>query len=907
MTPGDMTPGDVMSSAPTAPGALLDEARLSPDGSGRLAGVRRMIEDGAVSVLSLDMFDTIVWRRVPRPTDAFVLLGVELAEADMLDRQLRPAAFRRLRIEAEERARQVRKANGDGVEVTLEEIWSHVPLHVRNFLPVEPFVEREIELERLVTYPDLDIVDLAELAAARSCRLAIVSNTYFSGQQLARLIARPEMEALRQAQIFTSSKFGVGKADGLWKIVIEELDVPADRIVHVGDEHASDVEAPGELGVHTVHFRRVDDKTRKVLELEGALPETPVGPSDVVVDARSGDYGLTGLRAKVSGRSDGLGLSADQATAWRFGATVLGPVLTGFADWVHDRAVELGATTAWCMMREGELLADLVGRMGTDRHSGIKGQPVWLSRHVTAKATLTTGEPDELRKLLNRRLVPTVAEYLANLGLKTGEVPEFRHCAAERMDQPGLAAEVVDTLGTNKHLRRRIVAESTATRARLVNYLAPVLSEAGDVTILVDLGWGGTIQRQLVDVLRLSGINRRIVGMYLATNELATAKLLDGVEIAGYLIDGGEPRQAIVEIGRSPEIIEQSCLASCGSVSDFTDEGEPILDSFSAPPEQVTSKIAVQQGVRAFQREWLRYDRGVEGFARLDGGERPQLLEILRRSVSNPTPEEAATFGAWTHDDNFGVDKRERVIPDRLAAYVPYLSPPDLLEMTMQDAFWPLGLAAEYDGGLAAATRAVLAGRMSKEDFESRRTPSAVEVSVDSGRGWSGHQQRPLRVNPNGLSYAHFDLRADAITSVRLDPCDHLAVFRIDWIDLGLRVRGQSEPVRSTLAGSDDLSALVYSGCRWLYDGVGIGFGDDPQIHIPIAHRAAGEIYGVELTVAMAVMTLPASRSAVELHRSDFGTSWAWAMGKIRNEAATGGPSAVGRGALRMAKRRLGA
>jgi hypothetical protein len=558
------------------------------------------------------------------------------------------------------------------------------------------------------------------------------------------------------------------------------------------------------------------------------------------------------------------------------------------------------------MMREGEFLADLVGRAAAARGSARPARPVWLSRHVTARATITEGSEDELALLLNRRLVPTVAEFLANVGLGLGEVPELRSAAGERMDQPALAADVLGTLAGSDHLRTRVLAESAAARARLVASLAPMLHEEGDTSLLVDLGWAGTIQRQLVSVLRLSGIERRLVGCYLMTNHGAGARVLDGVEITGYLSDCGEPWNDVVQIGRSPEVLEQCCLATCGSLVDFDGAGEPVLDGSVPPPEQVTSKVAVQHGVRAFQREWQRYATAVPGWAPLDGRERPALLEILRASVSAPTAAEARTFGAWTHDDNFGVDRREQVIPDRLGAYTPYLSPLDLLEMTMQDAFWPLGLAAEYDPALASATQAVLAGAIPREAFSARRPAEAVEMWVDSGAGWHANQKKPLRINRNGLSYIHFDIRAESVRTVRLDPADHAAIFRIDWIDLALRVRGNPEPVRVRLERTEDFSAFVYAGCRWLYDGVGIAFGDDPQIHIPVAHRAGGEIYGVELTAALAVMSLPPTTQAVGLGGAAYGTAVTAALGKVRREASAGGPAAVGRGALRYVRRRLG-
>jgi FMN phosphatase YigB (HAD superfamily) len=883
----------------------LEEGALPIDGSSRLKSARRRIETGAVSVVTLDMFDTIVWRTVPRPTDAFVLLATRLEDEGVLVAGVDPMAFRRLRTEAERCARTLKESGGDGSEVTLDEIWDQFPppLLLRD---MDVAARLEVDLEVAITRPDLDVIAFAEFAAEHDCRLAVVSNTYLSAEDLARILDGCGAGVLRDVRIFASSAFGVSKANGLWKIVLDEIDVPPERVLHVGDELTSDVVVPSEHGVHTVHLPKTDAPTDLVFRRERAVPAEHLPPRPHALDVRRGDYGLTGLRAKVGIRAGSIDLPAEHVTAWHYGATVLGPVLTGFADWVSREAERLGVRSIRCMMREGEFLADLVGRAGTGRDATIPAVPVWLSRAVTAKAIISEADATELAGLLNRRLVPTVREYVTNLGLRMGEVPALRSAASERMDQPHLAREVIESLIDSDHLRTRIVAESTATRARLLDYLRPLLLEDGPTTLLVDLGWGATIQWQLRRALQLAGIDHNLVGLYLATNSAAIPRALQGLDVRGYLANFGEPYEAIEQIGRSPEIIEQACLATCGSLTDFTPDGQAVLDSSMPPPDQVTSKTAVQHGVRAFQREWLRYGAALPVRPGLDGGERAHLVEILYRSVVQPTAEEARTFGTWSHDDNFGVNQREEVIAPRLGAYAPYLSPPDLAEMTMHEAFWPLGVAAQYDPSLAAATQLVLSGALRADDFGPGRDPLQVRVAADTGAGWDHWQHRPLRFNRNGLSYARFDIRAEGIVSVRFDPCDHPAMFRIDWIELGLRLRGSGEPERVRIEGPDALGSLVYSGCRWLYDGVGIGVGDHCEIHIPMHQWTPREVYGVEVTVAMAVLPLPRSAGEVGLSRSDFGTSLSWALGKVRAEATNGGVRAVGRGAVRFARRRIG-
>ena len=56
-------------------------------------------------LLSLDVFDTLLWRRVAKPTDVFEILGQRLAEDGFLAAGCTPALFAQLRIRAETLAR----------------------------------------------------------------------------------------------------------------------------------------------------------------------------------------------------------------------------------------------------------------------------------------------------------------------------------------------------------------------------------------------------------------------------------------------------------------------------------------------------------------------------------------------------------------------------------------------------------------------------------------------------------------------------------------------------------------------------------------------------------------------------------------------------------------------------------
>ena len=67
-------------------------------------------------VVSFDVFDTLLLRDVDRPEEVFSFVGAKLGYPD----------FRRLRVEAERRAREKKSRAPGAGEVTLSEIWQEL-------------------------------------------------------------------------------------------------------------------------------------------------------------------------------------------------------------------------------------------------------------------------------------------------------------------------------------------------------------------------------------------------------------------------------------------------------------------------------------------------------------------------------------------------------------------------------------------------------------------------------------------------------------------------------------------------------------------------------------------------------------------------------------------------------------
>lgn len=858
-----------------------------------------MITDKSCAVLSLDIFDTILWRRVPRPTDIFAIVGSRLREAGICPAWLTDATFRRMRFVAEQNARESRGSLGS--EVSLFDIWRAMPLEVFGNALVEELVDTEVEVEREFTVVDLDIAEVIGLARKHDVPVVLVSDTYFTEDHLRYLLDRPELGSMADVRVFRSHQHGLDKGSGLWEIVLNDLGRSPDQVLHIGDNEEADYEVPAELGIRTVHYQRIDERFAHVLEREHEQVE-PFGPFASYLDPRHGDFGLTSLRAKTL-QANGSDSESTVDASWRYGAAVLGPVLTGFAEWVARKAHESGTRVVFCPMREGEMLSALVNNAAQARGWKVEAKPIWLSRHVVSLAAVESFDTESLHQLIRRGYQLSVRQLLAMLHLRTGDVPSLAGELDTILDNGIVCEQVSIALTETPHIRNRLAARSAAVRDRLVKVLRASGALDHPELTLVDLGWGGTIQFYLAQALRNANIEVTPAGLYLATDDRSARVYLAGLRAEGYLAQAGHPQEIAATLSRSPEVLEQCVNALCGSLVDFREDGSPILGAVADSPSQNAERQAVQDGMLAFQRQWNRYVDNSDGtWPDLTGSARERLANIIVSAIKTPVTDEAAVFGNWRHEDNFGSSVVTRLLAEDLIPAIPYMSPNDLDDLKMRDSFWP-ALIASSDPSLAAAVRALSTGEIDSSAFEPSGEPFDTQLwyhTIDDK--WHEGPSRRVRINHNGLSFARMDFEAGETDRISLAIPGRPAVVRIDWIELRVIAGGRvlGHPLRWDKP--EDFSGLTYIDCRWLGANMVEFMSPGAAVVLPVAARSGANVTSAQITVAFAMLPQSMSRFA---HRLPLGSKFARISGRLRDEYRVRGATGVAAGAARVALRKL--
>ncbi len=640
----------------------------------------------ASRLLSLDIFDTLLFRAVAHPHDVFTLMGRRALERGWLPGHLTAEHVRSLRLNAEQRARQQKNPSGPA-EVTLADIWEAMPFAAAHRAQL---VDLEVETESEVCFRNPAIWRLVTRARAHGIPVALVSDMYLTRRDLERLLTRAGCALEYFDEILVSSDGRGAKWNGeLFDRLAERFPGIRRRdMLHVGDNICSDVERASQAGLQSVHYPATDRRLAERVTLERLRHGGSAGQLDA----------LRRLAASRCAESD-----AEAAWWFELGATVLGPFLTAFARSVVTACAADNIRVVRPLMREGALLSELLKVAAGAHGVGLDIEPLHVSRAAVWLPSLDSFDDRAIHELCARPHI-TTREALALVGIDVVPpvlAPHSDTSLASSTD----ARTVLSTYLRRADVRAGIDAHRLAARERLVRFLHDRCRDAERVA-LVDLGFHGTVG---VAIERLmSGSSHTRWTQFLAIGAESVERLwFEGRDVRAFVGGPGSLSDLVPALVRHAAVLE-AMLVSGETTVGYLDRPEgvaPVTSARQCPHEQHEAVDACHRGILAFQRAWIETDASTQrAFSARE--DRRSLCEMLHRLIDLPSPEEADWIGALAHEHNSGTAARERLVP--LAPLAAGASPEDVLEGTGTEwqtmvvpVLWPQGLVtARWPGYL---------------------------------------------------------------------------------------------------------------------------------------------------------------------------------------------------------------
>ncbi len=631
-------------------------------------------------VISFDVFDTLIVRKVAAPRDVFLHLATLSPFSDW---RLETGALAQHRQAAEMDARRAAAQSRGSGEVSLQEIHAVLAgMLSRPSSDVPAMVRAEQLLERALCVAHPYLRTLFARAVNEGKTVWCVSDTYHDAAFLAELLESCGY-ALTDVLVASSADQRKSKGDGtLLPQLAHEAGVPPVQVLHIGDHPRADFTLPAQHGFlavcHPWAASRHDDRASEL-------------PGDAIA------LGL----AQIGSRT----VRPAFPFWWRFGYAVAGPLLSAFACWLQERFAADRIDRAYFLLRDGEIILD-IHRALLGARAGPGLSLLESSRRAFVLPAVEAGQRSIASQLLATENPRPAREFLERFGVSTAGLGDaFRAVGLTSGDEvvaPNdlFALTKVRALLSRHDVGAAVLARSRAERALLWAYLTQEGVTAPGRVALVDIGWSGTIQKALMGVGSLQRHRFDISGYYLGS--LAPiVEDLDGSRQQGFLFDAGMPGERAEVILELRQLVEFICTTTRGSLKGFRREGDTIVPEHSPvdhPGSQQVHLAELRAGALAFARG-LAHERRVFGEQPIGAA---AAMRELGRTITNPTAADAIAIGNLRHGDGLG--------SDRLRSIAAFGEAPHTRESLLQDyrrAYWPAGLLARREPA-ALALRALL-------------------------------------------------------------------------------------------------------------------------------------------------------------------------------------------------------
>lgn len=745
----------------------------------RLLPLADAVKAGQFDVLSVDIFDTLLWRRVPEPKDIFALAGTKLVEAGLLRSGVSPVVFQALRASAEKAARAVQEARTGSREVLLPDIYAALPDHIWTGSDARArAIEIELDVEAGAMVLDCQLAGLMDQAKAAGVKVILSSDTYFARNDLVRFLTGAGLTQDRIPDtLYISSEHGRPKWRDLFALILKDLNIAPEKLVHVGDNVDADVAPCVSRGIASVHYEKWSGLPRA-----RAHEVTKENKARADWLNHGGDLGLTGLRSRLANRPP-ADLAADLHSYWIYGAVTLAPVFAAYGRWVVDTMDQEGASQVYGIMREGRFLNRVVETVAAGMGQQIATTELWMSRRAVVRAALWADDFSYLPQAIAYCPGPTTDDILAQLGLVRADLSgTFKDVNAVDLHAPGGVEALMIAISRSQSLQAKIAEESQRRRTGLIAYLKTHVAPDIGKAVVLDLGYAGTIQTALQKILAREGWNTTLTGLYVAVNEKGGENVRAGSDLRALFGSDGYDAPLARVLERTPDVLEHACMCEEGSLDSFDEDGIPVFLPSQRDGNQIRQMEAMQDGIIAGVGaiiSQLGEQTGVPSSFVQHAG------HIVLQAMLRPTRNETDTIGRWLHEANFDLSDRRALADLRIdPATLEFGDAGTWLNIQRQEAYWPAAAFKLYAPHWVGPYAMAHEGSQAADDIAPLQVLGLIQITPDFGVGYDEKRcvTVPMSVSAQGRGFVHAEIKpfgGGAIQSLKISWPQETAILAV--------------------------------------------------------------------------------------------------------------------------------
>jgi len=286
-------------------------------------------------VISFDIFDTLLVRKVLLPTDIF-----EIIEERNRERFKEKGDFKNIRIKCE---RELYKSTNPTIYEIYDLVEKETGWH-RTF--INQLIQEELEAEREHLIARQKMIEIVEYAASKNKRVICTSDMYLPSDFLKNILQKSGYESINV--VYVSCEQRVTKASGLFSII--KNNYPEQTILHIGDNFDADImsakrfEIDETFQVPSVYQMIIDGRSKDMLSFDENLSDRrELGRLFSAVFNNPFLFAETDGKCEISGN-------------YRLGYHFIEPILAAFFEWMEEQRKSDGTNLMLLGARDGLIL-----------------------------------------------------------------------------------------------------------------------------------------------------------------------------------------------------------------------------------------------------------------------------------------------------------------------------------------------------------------------------------------------------------------------------------------------------------------------------------------------------------------------------------------------------------------------
>lgn len=587
-------------------------------------------------VVSFDVFDTLLYRKVNEPEIIFELVGQNFGIH----------GFRKLRIDAQNEASRRVYESHQFPHADMNEIYEVLAEHTEipvNWMEVKQF---EIQLEEDALVANKEMLEIFRIVKEKGKRVVATSDMYLLADTLKSILEKNGYAGFDY--VYCSADERKAKFN---KLLFEEVSkregVEYEKILHIGDNVIADVETPKSYGINTFHYQNDAD----IAKLKNV--------KDSGIDA--GLYKIL--------------YDSDKGFWYNLGVEVGGPIYMGLYLWLCNKIKDVNKKI-YFLSRDGYNLYNIFKEEGYENIEYL-----YMSRRSLTLACiteLTSEEIDILPPYTYGQSIEEIFEYLCIPMDKIFHLEDVGFHSSRDIIKTHEDMKAFKKLYEyNKDI---VLKRCEEERKNASKYLSEIGFLSSD-SVVFDCGWQGSSQDLIERFKKAIGNSCQQMFYYFGIrNSDKSRKQLHGLHYDTYLFDFYKNYYIQNGVHESVAMYELFFSAPHESVYYYGDNGV-VFENGDGDKE----KFLLFQGIRDYISESKKFVKKykIEYTPEIAVGH-------LQRLINYPTQEEAVVIGNMQNIDGFARKKGQ-------SKYIAYVSPRQLSDNPDIEIYWINGLLKRPD------------------------------------------------------------------------------------------------------------------------------------------------------------------------------------------------------------------